>query len=41
VIMPVIRAHGKAIFVSDNGTIIIEPEEVEVTDIEKLLDIEI
>ncbi|MBN1467198.1 MAG: MEDS domain-containing protein [Fusobacteriaceae bacterium] len=41
VIMPLIRAHGKAIFVSENGNILIEPEGVEDTDIEKLLDIQI
>ena len=41
VIMPLIRAHGKAIFTTEGGSMIFEPEKIEDTDIEKLLDIEI
>jgi hypothetical protein len=41
VIMPLIRAHGKALFLAHGGSIIIEPEHVEDTDIEKLLEIDI
>jgi len=40
-IMPLVRAHGKAIFSSKNGCAIIEPEEIEDTDVEKLLEIKI
>lgn len=40
-IMPLIRAHGKAIFTTEGGSMIIEPENIEDTDVEKLLDIEI
>ena len=41
VIMPLIRAHGKAIFTTEGGSMIFEPEKIEDTDVEKLLDIEI
>jgi hypothetical protein len=40
-IMPLVRAHGKAIFTSREGSVVIEPETVEDTDVEKLLEIEI
>ncbi len=40
-IMPLVRAHGKAIFASENGTIVMEPEKVEDKDVEKLLEIKI
>lgn len=40
-IMPLVRAHGKAIFTAKGGTIIVEPNDVEDTDLERLLDIEI
>jgi len=40
-IMPLVRAHGKAIFASQVGSMILEPENVEDTDIEKLLEIKI
>jgi hypothetical protein len=40
-IMPLVRAHGKAIFVSKSGTMVLEPENIEDTDIEALLDIRI
>lgn len=40
-IMPLVRAHGKAIFATQVGSMILEPENVEDTDIEKLLDIKI
>jgi len=41
VIMPLLRAHGNAIFMTKDGSIIIEPENVEDTDLEKLLEIDI
>ena len=41
VIMPILRAHGKAIFATRGGSIVIEPENVEDTDVEKLLEIKI
>ena len=41
IIMPLVRAHGKAIFASENGTMIMEPEKVEDRDVERLLDISI
>lgn len=40
-IMPLIRAHGGAIFTAGGGSMIVEPEEVEKTDVEELLNIEI
>ena len=40
-IMPLVRAHGKAIFSSQGGVMILEPDDVEDRDIERLLDIEI
>ncbi len=41
VIMPLIRAHGKALFLAHGGSMFIEPEHVEDKDIEKLLDIDV
>ncbi len=41
VIMPILRAHGKAIFATRDGSMVIEPENVEDTDVEKLLEITI
>jgi hypothetical protein len=41
VIMPLVRAHGKAIFTAQGGSIIVEPNDVEDTDLERLLEIEI
>ncbi len=41
VIMPLVRAHGKAVFTGPSGSIIYEPEKVEEKDIEKLLKIRI
>jgi hypothetical protein len=41
VIMPLVRAHGKAVFTAEGGTMVLEPENVEDTDIEKLLEIKI
>jgi len=38
-IMPLVRAHGKAVFTAEGGTMILEPENVEDTDIERLLNI--
>lgn len=38
-IMPLVRAHGGAIFTSQRGTMILEPEKVEDTEMEKLLDL--
>ena len=40
-IMPLIRAHGGAIFTAGGGSMIVEPEEVEKTDVEELLKIKI
>ena len=40
-IMPLVRAHGGAIFASQSGSMILEPENVEDEDVEKLLDIKI
>jgi len=40
-IMPLVRAHGKAIFTSRDGSVVIEPEHVEDRDVERLLEIEI
>ncbi len=41
VIMPLVRAHGKAIFMAQGGSIVVEPNDVEDTDLERLLEIEI
>jgi hypothetical protein len=41
VIMPLIRAHGKALFLAHGGSIIVEPQNVEDTDVEKLLNVKI
>ena len=35
-IMPLVRAHGKAIFTAHGGSVVLEPEAVEDTDVEKL-----
>ena len=40
-IMPLVRAHGKAIFTAEGGSILLEPQDVEASDLEKLIDIEI
>ena len=40
-IMPLVRAHGKAIFTAHGGSVVLEPEAVEDTDVKKLLEIEI
>ena len=40
-IMPLIRAHGGAIFTTESGTMIVEPEAIEDYEVEKLLDIKI
>jgi hypothetical protein len=40
-IMPLVRAHGKAIFASEAGTMVMEPEKVEASDLENLLKINI
>jgi hypothetical protein len=40
-IMPLVRAHGKAIFTAHGGSVVLEPEAVEDTDVERLLEIEI
>ena len=41
VIMPLVRAHGKAVFTAEGGIMVLEPENVEDTDIERLLKIKI
>jgi len=40
-IMPLIRAHAGAIFTTDSGTMIVEPDAIEDNEVEKLLDIKI
>jgi len=40
-IMPLVRAHGKAVFTAEGGTMVLQPENVEDTDIERLLNIRI
>jgi hypothetical protein len=40
-IMPLIRAHGGAIFTTESGTMIVEPEAIEDYEVERLLDIKI
>jgi hypothetical protein len=40
-IMPLVRAHGKAIFTAEGGSILLEPQDVEASDLERLLEIEI
>lgn len=40
-IMPLIRAHKKAIFTAHGCSIVLEPENIEDTDIERLLEIKI
>jgi len=40
-IMPLVRAHGKALFTAEGGTMMLEPEKVEDSDLEKLMDITI
>ncbi len=40
-IMPLVRAHGKAVFTSEGGTMLLEPQDIEASDLEKLLQIEI
>jgi len=40
-IMPLVRAHGRAIFTANGGSMILEPENVEDSDIERLLEIRI
>lgn len=41
VIMPLVRAHGKAMFTAEGGTMVLEPENVEDKDVERLLEIKI
>jgi len=40
-IMPLIRAHGGAIFTTESGTMIVEPDSIEDYEVERLLDIKI
>jgi hypothetical protein len=40
-IMPLVRAHGKAIFTAEGGSMVLEPQGVEDSDLERLLDLEI
>ena len=40
-IMPLVRAHGKALFTAEGGTMMLEPEKVEDSDLEKLMNITI
>ena len=41
VIMALVRAHGKAVFTAEGGTMVLEPDNVEEKDVEKLLQIKI
>lgn len=41
IIMPLVRAHGKAVFTAEGGIMVLEPENLEDTDIERLLEIKI
>jgi hypothetical protein len=41
VIMPLVRAHGKALFLAHGGSVILEPDNTEDKDIEKLLNIQL
>jgi hypothetical protein len=41
IIMPLVRAHGKAMFTAEGGTMVLEPENVEEKDIERLLEIKL
>ena len=41
VIMPLVRAHGKAMFTAEGGTMVLEPENVGEKDVERLLKINI
>lgn len=38
-IMPLVRAHGKALFTAEGGTMMLEPQEIEKSDLENLMDI--
>ncbi len=40
-IMPLIRAHGGAIFTTEKGAMIVEPDAIEDYEVERLLDIKI
>lgn len=40
-IMPLILAHGGAIFATEKGTMIVEPDAIEDYEAEELLDIKI
>lgn len=40
-IMPLVRAHGKALFTAEGGTMMLEPEKVEDSDLENLMNITI
>ena len=41
IIMPIVRAHGKAIFSAQGGIMVLEPDNIEDSDIEELLNIRI
>ncbi|MCW4051427.1 MAG: MEDS domain-containing protein [Candidatus Bathyarchaeota archaeon] len=38
-IMPLVRAHGKALFTAEGGTMMLEPQGIEGSDLEKLMEI--
>ena len=40
-IMPLVRAHGKALFTAEGGTMMLEPQGLEESDLEKLMKITI
>jgi hypothetical protein len=39
--MPLVRSHGKTLFTAEGGTMMLEPQGIEETDLEKLMDITI
>jgi len=39
--MHLIKAHGKVVFTVEGGTKVLEPKNIEDTDIERVLDIKI
>jgi hypothetical protein len=41
VIMPLIKAHGKALFLAQEENMVFESGKVELTDVERLLDLKI
>ncbi len=40
-IMPIVKAHGRAIFVSKGKHVLIEPDKIDEADVEKLLELKV